>query len=185
MLTGIIERTIKRAEHSTVSVVRDCAFHGCTSLATASFPSATAIGDGAFQGCYKLATANFPNATAIGGSAFYSCSSLTTASFPNVTSIGASAFQGCIRLTTASFPACTSIGGSAFQGCYRLTELNLVGVPSVPTLGTNAFMSTPIGGYSASAGQYGTVLVPSSLYDAFLSAANWSSISARISSVAS
>jgi hypothetical protein len=53
----------------------------------------------------------------------------------------------------------------------------------VPTLSTNVFDSTPIGGYSTSAGQYGSVYVPASLYNDFIVAENWSSISSRIVSV--
>ena len=64
--------------------------------------------------------------------------------------------------------------------CYNLISLNLAEVSSVPTLGTGAFTSTPIGGYSTSAGQYGSVYVPSSLYNDFLIAPNWSNISSRI-----
>jgi len=56
-------------------------------------------------------------------------------------------------------------------------------VSSVPTLGLSAFASTPIGGYSDSAGQYGSVYVPASLYSSFLTANNWSLISSRIASV--
>jgi hypothetical protein len=50
----------------------------------------------------------------------------------------------------------------------------------VTALGTNPFTSTPIGGYSAVAGQYGSVFVPASLLTAFQTATNWSSIASRI-----
>ncbi len=75
---------------------------------------------------------------------------------------------------------CSSIGGSAFGSCYNLIRLYLTSVTAVPSLGTYAFSSTPIGGYSASAGQYGSVYVPTSLVDAFKVATNWSSIADRI-----
>lgn len=82
-------------------------------------------------------------------------------------------------------PACTSVRDNAFIYCYNLVSLYLTGVSMVPTLGgTSVFTSTPIGGYSASAGQYGSVYVPASLYDSFLVATNWSSIASRIVSVA-
>ena len=80
-------------------------------------------------------------------------------------------------------PALGSIGNSVFRGCVHMIELRLDSVSAVTTLGTGVFASTPIGGYSASAGQYGSVFVPASLYESFLTATNWSSISSRIVSV--
>jgi hypothetical protein len=96
------------------------------------------------------------------------------------------AFQSCISLTTASFSKCSYIGGSVFSDCYNLISLYLNSVSSVPTLDgatSRVFYSTPIGGYSDIAGRYGSVYVPSSLYNSFLTATNWSSIAARIVSV--
>jgi hypothetical protein len=64
-----------------------------------------------------------------------------------------------------------------------LTELYLTDVSSVPNLKTSVFINTPINGYSATAGQYGSVYVPASLYESFLTANHWSSIASRIVSV--
>ena len=160
------------------------AFYKCSSLTTANFPAVTTIGSNAFYSCYSLTTASFPSCSHIGGYAFYNCSRLTTANFPSCTDIGSSAFYSCYSLTTASFPVVKSIYQQAFRNCTRLTELHLEGVSSVPLLsGTSHFSSTPIGGYSASAGQYGSVYVPASLYEAFITRTNWSSIASRIVSV--
>ena len=160
------------------------AFASCSRLTTASFPACTDIGGYAFEYCYSLTTASFPAATSISASAFYNCSSLTTANFPAATNIGSGAFSNCKFLTIASFPAVKNIYQQAFRNCIRLTELHLEGVSSVPRLsGTSHFLSTPIGGYSSMAGQYGSVFVPASLYESFLTATNWSSIASRIVSV--
>ena len=71
------------------------------------------------------------------------------------------------------------------MSCYRLTSLNFVGVSSVPTLYPYCFTSTPIAGYTDyTDGQLGSVYVPASLYDAFVSASYWSDIASRIVSVA-
>ena len=159
------------------------AFPNCYSLTTANFPLCKTIGASAFQNCYSLTTANFPSCTTIGAYAFQNCSSLTTVSFPSCAVIGGSAFYWCYSLTTASFPLCTAITGYAFRGCYNLLSLYLLG-STVPTLGTSAFASTPIGGYTTSTGGvYGSIFVPASLYDSYLTATNWSLYSERIVSV--
>ena len=176
-------QTLSTVSFPAVKNIGPCAFSNCTALTTISFPAATSIGGSAFLNCSALTTANFPMVTSIGSAAFSSCKTLTTANFPVATSIGSSAFLKCYSLITASFPTVTNIGGSAFLNCFRLITLDLTGVSRIPTLPATAFSSTPIGGYSVDAGQYGSVYVPASLYSSFLTAANWSSIASRIVSV--
>ena len=168
------------ANFPSATTIRTSAFSLCNRLTTISFPLVTIIGGSAFYYCNSLTTASFPSATTISAYAFCACHSLTTISFPLVTTIGSGAFNGCKNLTTASFPLVTTIGSSAFSSCYNLTSLYLSGT-SVVTLGGSAvFTYTPIGGYSESAGQYGSVYVPSSLYSSYLTATYWSLISSRI-----
>ena len=159
------------------------AFVSCNNLTTISFPSCTSIGNYAFGYCSKLTTVNFPSCTYIGNGALTSCYNLTTASFPLCTSIGASAFISCTSLTTVNFPSCTYIGTSAFRSCYNLLSVYLLG-SSIPTLTTNAFSNTPITGRTTSTGGvYGSIFVPSSLYNSYLTATNWSALSDRIVSM--
>ena len=197
--------TLSTASFPNCTSIGGYAFYGCYSLSTASFPSTTTIGNSAFRNCYSLTTANFPNctnngsyafyacrtlsitsfpsATTIGSSAFYACYSLSTASFPNCTSIGSCAFYACSALSTASFPNVIGITNSAFIFCYNLLSFYLLG-SSVPTLGTSVFYSTPIDSNTTSTGGvYGSIFVPSSLYDQYIVATNWSLYSARIVSV--
>lgn len=171
------------ANFSAATTIGNGAFQSCSKMTTANFPAATLISSYAFQDCYSLANISFPAATSIGSNAFYSCIKLATASFPAATSIGNYAFQSCIGLTTVNLPVVATIGNYVFRSCYMLTELHLDEVPSVPRLGPYCFMSTPIGDYSTSAGQYGSVFVPASLYESFLADASWSSVAHRIVSV--
>lgn len=182
------------------------AFYSCTALDTISFPMVNTIGAEAFVGCVALTEANFPAATSIWSSAFNHCTALTELSFPNVASIEICAFEYCSTLTSANFPAATRIGRSAFLACSALTTVSLphlkslgdyafrscrkllslyiLSVSAIPSVGSSTFYSTPIGGYTTyTSGEYGSVFVPSSLYNSFLTAANWSRISARIVSV--
>ena len=185
-----------------VTTIGSYAFTYCTSLTTVSFPKATTIGASAFQSCINLTTVSFPKVTTIGSSAFGHCGSLTTVSFPEVTTIGASAFancgslttvsfpkvttisnyafSSCTNLTTVSFPKATNIGNYAFGSCYKLISLYLLNNSIVSLTGSKVFNSSPIGGYSASAGRFGSVFVPQSLLTQYQSATNWTSISSRI-----
>ena len=60
---------------------------------------------------------------------------------PLLKSIPAYAFYKCDTLPTVDFPLVTSIGESAFYYCTSLTWLRLGATP--PTVGTNAFKTTP------------------------------------------
>lgn len=166
------------------SNIESYAFQYCSSLTSVSFPNCTSIGDYAFFSCCCLTTVSFPNCSNVGGAAFQSCYSLTAISFPNCTNVGTNAFQYCSSLTTISLPNCSNISNYAFRYCYNLLSLYLNNVSSVTSLGRSAFQSTPIGGYTTSTGGiYGSVFVPSSLYNSFITATNWTSISARIVSM--
>jgi hypothetical protein len=151
----------------------------CKSLTSVNFPAATEIGSTAFYYCSKLTTASFPAVISIGDNAFSYCHSLTTVSFPAVITIGAKAFANCINLTTANFPVASTIYSSAFYWCNHLVSLYLTGSSLCTLFNSNAFYSTPIGGYSTSAGTYGSIYVPTSLLTSYQNATNWTYFSSR------
>ena len=159
--------------------IGSAAFMYCTALTTANFPKCTTIGNGAFSRCYTLTTVSFPVCTTIGNYAFYNCTSLATASFPVCTTISSNAFANCNALATANFPECTSIGSYAFEFCFNLKSLYLTGSSICTLSASNAFTSTPIGGYSTSAGTYGSIYVPASLLTSYKTATNWTYFSSR------
>jgi len=185
--------------------IANYAFYACSSLTTVSFPVCTNIGSYAFCSCAKLTTVsfsvckyigqytfsackeltsvNFPSCISIAGYAFSNCSALTTVSFPSCTNISNYAFCFCTELTTVSLPICTSFGSYAFRYCYNLISLYLNSVSAIPTFGTNMFSSTPISTYSTSAGRYGSIFVPASLFESFKTATGWAAYSARMVSV--
>ena len=184
-----------------VTYIGNFAFYYCVRLATISFPAATNIGSNAFSTCLSLTTVNFPAATEIQNNAFYNCSNLTTVSFPVAKYIRSAAFRGCRGLTTVSFPvatyiessvfyncsnlttvslpAATTIGSAVFGNCYNLKSLYLTGSSLCELSHSNAFKSTPIDGYSASAGTYGSIYVPASLLTSYQTATNWTYFSSR------
>ena len=171
--------SLSAASFPSCTSIGNNAFANCSSLSAANFPSCTSISGSAFLSCIRLTTVSFPNCTTIETSAFYFCARLTTVSFPNCTKIGSNAFYYCSSLTTVSFPSCTSIGNNAFLKCYNLISLYLTGSSYVSLSHSNAFSSTPIGGYSTSAKQYGSIYVPSSMLASYKTMTNWTYFSSR------
>lgn len=165
------------------------AFANCYSLESAYFPEVTFISSGAFNHCSSLTTAIFPKAVIVGdnpnyGGVFMQCSNLNLISFPLAETIGAYAFSQCIKLTSASFPSLKMIGFQAFQSCYHLLSLYLLGSSCCTLAAVNAFTSTPILNYTTSTGGvYGSIFVPASLYNSYISATNWATFSARFVSM--
>ena len=162
-----------------VKSISESAFYSCTGLITASFPEALIISQRAFSACYSLTTISFPKVTTICSGAFYTCQRLTDVNFPAAKSIWSSAFYGCVSLSSASFQAVSNISGYVFQSCFQLKSLYLGGSSVCKLAASNAFSSTPIGGYSTSAGTYGSIYVPTSLLASYKAATNWTYFSSR------
>ena len=132
----------------------------------------------ALYGRTNLTSVNFPSCTEIKEHAFNRCVNLTTANLQSVKTIGNGAFYNC-NIITASFPAATFIDTQAFYRCYNLKSLYLMGSSICKLSKSYAFLSTPIGGYSASAGTYGSIYVPASLLTSYKAATNWTYFSSR------
>lgn len=182
-----------------VSVVQSSCFYGCN-LSEAIFPSVSYIGVRGFFQNTSLITASFPLVTTLMASAFAYCYSLTNVSFPKVQYLYSYCFQncnsissiyfpsalvvyrlGCSGLTYAKFDMASNFSTGVLYQCSHLSILDLTGVSSVPTLGTNPFYGTALSD-SSYLGYYGSIYVPSSLYASFIAATNWAAYSARITS---
>lgn len=175
---------IENADFPLVETFAGAAFSYCLQLKTVSFPKITTLPSGMFSNCQQLEDAYLPLIASIGSSAFINCSRLSQANFPEVSEIGNSAFSGCSSLTTASFPKCTYIGSSTFYKCFRLLSFYLLGSSVVSLQNGTAFYSTPISTFTQyTQGIRGSIYVPASLYDAYISAPWWSAYSSRFVSV--
>ena len=166
---------VTRADFQNVTTIGSSTFYNCGSLSEINFPACTIISaNGAFQGCSALTSVNFLSLTSIGSYAFAYCSALTTVSFPKCTCVSGYAFYQCRSLTEVHLPKCSDFyrGAAAFAYCY-----NLISLPSLSY--STIFNSTPIGGYSSSAGQLGNIYVPTSLVASFKTASYWSLFSDR------
>ena len=167
-----------------VTTINGQAFDRCQALTSISFPQATTISNYTFRFCLALTSVDFPQVTIIGNGAFFQCSALTSISFPQATTINGQAFAYCSKLTSVDLGGEESQSGqlysNCFQGCYNLISLTLQGSHIYSLMNSNALSSTPIAGYSAAAGQYGSIFVPVSLYSQYISATNWAYFSSRI-----
>lgn len=184
------------------------AFWSCWSLAYIDFPSVTFIGASAFANCSKMSYANLPAMTTIGSWVFNVCHGLQSISLPNCSAIGSSAFRFNYTLPFASLPMCRQLGSFAFQNCSSLHTLilsvssgatlsgtinngafsNATSFASLYLLGSffglnnsSAFYGTTM--VKSVGGIYGSIFVPSSLYDTYISGTNWATLSNRIVSL--
>lgn len=160
--------------------IGDSAFEYCSKLTNISFPKCERITNRAFAQCSLIATADFPQCVSIGAYTFVNNYNLSLVSFPKCTYIGPYAFTRCSALTTLSFPECYEIRSYAFVSCFGLISLYLMGSNVCSLSHSNAFESTPIGGYSDVAGQYGSIFVPMSLAVAYQVSTNWAYYASRI-----
>ena len=148
---------------SSVTVIGDYAFQGCSSLKEVKFmsndldsigqqafantvitevtvPNANKMGREIFKWCTQLKEISFSeNVTVLPNRIFQNCKGLTVIDIPNqITEIGIYAFDGCESLQDVSLSNnLTTIGESAFNGCYKITNLTLPA--SVTTIGNYAF----------------------------------------------
>lgn len=160
---------------------------GCTALLSASFPllRADTYQQGAFMGCTSLSEIYMPVFYYVASSMFNGCTNLRSVELPSVTHVGSSAFYGCQNLSWVSFQKAVSIYDWAFAYCSSLESLYLLST-SVCILcdyTVSTFIGTPMKD-SSILGHYGSIYVPSSLYDTYVSNAYWrnAGLSARIAS---
>ena len=112
---------------SSLIFINDCAFSGCSSIASVSIPdSVMNIGDSAFYNCSNLTEiALSKNITTISDDMFAHCYSLKEVVIPEgVVSISRCAFEGCTNLASISIPSTvTKIGGAVLAHCENLWHI--------------------------------------------------------------
>lgn len=150
-----------------VTTMDSRAFHYCYALTNMVIPIRTRIGSEVFNYCYSLTNVVIPKNTSIGVNAFSNCFSLTNVIFAGSSiTIGQEAFVRCYSLTNIVIPNITNIEPYVFQYCFSLTKYDFSQCSGVPTLSnTNAFSGI---------NRIAKIIVPDSLYDEWIAAANWS-----------
>lgn len=170
---------ITSASFSLPTIINEGTFERAYSMETISMPNVTEIKSMAFYSCYNLTSFYLPNVQIMGSSAFKNCSALTQISMSKLFSIPSFAFLNCYSLQEAHFDIISSIASGAFENCYNLISLYLMSTSVCVLRNGSCFTSTPIDGYSASAGRYGNIYVPASLLSSYQTAIYWSVLSSR------
>lgn len=124
--------------NTDITTISGC--NGLSKLRSIVLPTTvTIIEDNAFSGCTSLSSFALNNIEIIGAYAFKDCGGLTgTLSGVKVKTINSRAFSGCNHIEEISFPVVEEIGDYAFYGCSLLTN---VYIPEVKRLGAWAFNS--------------------------------------------
>ena len=163
------------------------AFYCCSSLSEVYFSNLySTIGTYAFYSCSSLVNVSLPLCTQLGVTAFGYCYSLTNINLPSCLTISNNAFGYCTNLSFVKLPLCSSLGGYVFDGCYHLLSIYLTNSILCTLSSSTTFNMTPISSYTtATGGIHGSIFVPRSLYDSYITATNWVTYSDRITSLMS
>ena len=168
---------------SLVALVLPYGFYS-TKITEAHLPACTNLSSYAFCLCASLSYVSLPILTTISGYIFEN-TLITSLYLPRLNNTFAYTFRNMRNLNTAVFVDITAVSGaSVFQNCYNLLSLYLLGSSVATLTNANAFYSTPISTYTTSTGGvYGSIFVPTSLYDTYIAATNWKTFSARFVSM--
>lgn len=158
--------------------VRDYAFYYYTTLVSVNFPVATTIGYEPFTGCTSLASASFGSATSI-GEALRGKMALTSVSVPELTGIAMDGFNGCTSLANITLPKVSYIDVRGFANCSSLASITLGyclyddkeghNDPNVICTLADSTTTLPLG-------QHIVVYVPSDLISSYQNAPYWNSL---------
>lgn len=120
---------------STMSVIADGAFFGCTGITTLSLNEGLyTIGQSAFSQCRSMADLRLPQSLLmIDHQAFYMCSSLTYVTIPSgVNAFGSGVFAYCDSLIRVDVKANLTLPGFTFYGCDNLQTVTVSGTSVNP-----------------------------------------------------
>ena len=138
---------------ASVETIGECAFRGCTSLASVTFERGAqlkTIGKNAFSGCISFSSIEIPSSVEIiGYGAFRSCVSLVSVTFETGSQLNTirggpdtyyGAFSYCSSLASIVIPASVnSIGSWAFEHCDSLKSVSFEENSLLEVLNSYAF----------------------------------------------
>lgn len=158
-------------------------FNMCTELETVDFPILYKINDYTFNSCHKLVSVSMPFLYTLDDNNFTNCSLLSELNLPLLHNFNSGYnFQSCSSLEKISFPLWYSNAyynnrKEQFTNCSSLKEV---------TLGTGLYFVpeyVSLGSYFIT--NSGVINIDAEMYDKWLSASGWSSMSAHFRSYVS
>ena len=189
-----------------VSVISENAFSGCNSLKSIYAPECISFSGGLqFNMCTELETVDFPILYSMSGYTFNSCHKLVSVSMPLLLNIDTCTFRYCSALSELNLPLLNNFSSNYnFKGCISLEKIsfplwysnayysqyrdqfdNCSSLKEV-TLGTGLYMVpqyVSLGSYFIT--NNGVINIDAEIYDKWLSASGWSSMSSHFRSYVS
>lgn len=158
-------------------------FNMCTELETVDFPILYSMSDYTFNSCYKLVSVSMPLLYTLSNGNFQDCSALSELNLPLLLSFFSdNNFNNCSSLEKISLPLCYNFGyysyrRNQFNNCSSLKEVTigtgLYMVPQYVSLGSDFITNN------------GVINIDAEMYDKWLSASGWSSMSSHFRSYVS
>ena len=137
-----------RLSSSSLRVISDEAFDGCSSLQKVNFPSTLKeIRSDAFSGTALTEFTAPDSLTDIWGYAFKDCTALKSVELNNVRNLGSGAFMNCTALESVSLSDnMEKLNDHIFDGCASLARIDMPDKPiavSFTVLGGTAYYNNP------------------------------------------
>ena len=158
-------------------------FNMCTELETVDFPILYSMSKYTFNSCHKLVSVSMPLLLNIDNNTFAYCSALSELNLPFLLSFFSdNNFNDCSSLEKISLPLCYNFGyysyrRNQFNNCSSLKEVTigtgLYMVPQYVSLGSDFITNN------------GVINIDAEMYDKWLSASRWSSMSSHFRSYVS
>lgn len=153
------------------------AFQYCNWLYSISLPKCSEVNNGCYQNCYWLSDVYLPKCKVIRQNAFYSCTRLQSIYIPECMEVQGTAFANISSAFSLSLPIVSKLNQQAFLNCSQFSELTLcTETYTIPSY-TNVFINTPFNQGT------GSIYVDAAMYEKFITATGWSSLSAQFVSV--
>lgn len=160
-------------------------------LSKINFEGMASIYDYGFSGLSLVSDFYLPSMSQLISYMFNSCSAAERIWMPNVSTTGYASTNylcmSCHNVSTVllgnNTASISTIGVSAFYRCSNLLSLYLLCNNRATLANVSVFLYSPISMYYESLGRYGSIYVPASLYDSYITSTNWVRYSDRFVSM--